>query len=479
MIPSSILELPDETRHNVFQHVIAEIEKYTEQVGEHGVSPPLDVNSIRKNISRFNFEEPANPIEAVDLVVNNLWKYQVHTPHPMYFGLFNPRPTTMGIVADALAAAFNPQLAAWSHSPFAVEVEQYLIHEFGKRFGYDEKSVDGTFASGGAEANHTAILTALNWKFPEFSHAGLRGCAKQPRLYVTSQSHHSFAKAARLCGLGNAAVKEIPLDTYHRMDVNALRSQITQDRNGSFEPFFIDATGGSTNAGIIDPIANLAEIAQQEKLWLHVDAAWGGAAVMVPELKDALAGIERADSITFDAHKWLSVPMGAGMFLTRHRNILDETFRVTTDYMPKEGAELEKIEPYQHSMQWSRRFIGLKVFMSLLVAGWDGYAAVIRHQTTMGNLLRNELVKHNWEIVNDTPLPTVCFVDTLRHDGRTAHFIDTAAANVVASGKAWISSTRLGNNLPVLRACITNYQTQEKDIFALVEIVNNVREEMK
>ncbi len=472
------LDLTPELREQAFKHLLDEIERYIMHVGEQNVSPSLDINVIRSIISEQHLSVAHEPIEAIDFIVKNLWKYQVHTPHPAYFGLFNPRPTTMGIVADTLVAAFNPQLAAWSHSPFAVEVEHYLMKEFGKKFGYADSDADGTFTSGGAEANHTALLTALNWKFPEFAQSGARGCARQPRMYITSQSHHSFAKAARLCGLGNISVQEIALDSEHRMDANALYRQIQQDRKDEFEPFFVDATAGSTNAGIIDPIQQIGEIAHSEKLWFHVDAAWGGAAVLVPELQCCLEGIHNADSITFDAHKWLSVPMGAGMFLTRHKHILNETFRITTDYMPKEGAELEKIDPYQHSMQWSRRFIGLKVYMSLLVAGWDGYASAIHHQTEMGDLLRKELMNSGWRIVNNTPLPTVCFIPDSDINTLSAEHIDTLAAKVVATNNAWISSTRLGHNMPVLRACITNYQTGEKDIHTLVETLNTIRKQL-
>src|SRR5207249_952234 len=143
-----------------------------------------------------------------------------------------------------------------------------------------------------------------------------------------------------------------------------------------------------TSAGAIDPIPDLAGIAEREGLWYHVDAAWGGAAALLPELRPRLAGIERADSITFDALKWLSVPMGAGIFLTRHPSILERTFGTGTSYMPRDAAGLDVVDPYSHSMQWSRRFIGLKVYLSLLVAGWDGYAAAIRHQVAMGDRLR-------------------------------------------------------------------------------------------
>jgi glutamate/tyrosine decarboxylase-like PLP-dependent enzyme len=318
-----------------------------------------------------------------------LWQYQVHTPHPKYFGLFNPAPTTMSIAADMMVATFNPQLAAWSHSPFAVEVEQYLIQNFGLRFGYNSDDIDGTFTTGGAEANYTAVLTALNNKFPKFTLSGINGLKTQPTFYVSSESHHSVVRAACMSGLGSTAVRSVPVNDLLQMNLEILVKLIKEDEDEGRTPFMIVATAGTTNAGVVDPISSIAEIATQQNLWLHVDAAWGGAAIFLPELRSVLQGIDRADSITFDAHKWLSVSMGAGLYLTRHKNILGETFRITTDYMPKEAKRLPVTDPYSHSVQWSRRFIGLKVFLSLAVAGWEGYIKAIRHQVTMGKTSSN------------------------------------------------------------------------------------------
>ncbi len=284
-------------------------------------------------------------------------------------------------------------------------------------------------------------------------------------------------KAARLCGLGTDAVREISINGDWQMDVNILREQIAKDRREGFAPFLIVATAGTTNAGVVDPISLLAEIANKEKLWLHVDAAWGGAAVLVPELRDALAGIERADSITFDAHKWFSVPMAAGLFLTRHREILNKTFRITADYMPREAAGLDVIDPYVHSMQWSRRFIGLKVFLSLAVAGWKGYEDAIRHQAAMGDLLREKLEAADWKVVNKTRLPTVCFVDARSPHGRTVSHIEALTHAVLATGEAWISSIRIKDDA-ALRACITNYRTTESDLDALIAILSQARQRM-
>lgn len=469
------LSLDPSIRKELWQRLVEVIENYATHVDETRVTPELDPEKLRSLLKPFDFKQSLDPIEALNFVVDGLWQHQVQVSHRRYFGLFNPAPATMSIAADALAAAFNPQLAAWSHSPLAVEIEQHLVRAFADRFGYDPKNSAGTFASGGAEANHTGLLTALVHSFPHFARAGVRGLEAQPVFYVSSQSHHSFMKASRLCGLGTDAVREIPINDEWQIDEKILASQITKDRRDGFAPFLVVATAGTTNAGVVDPLPRLAEIAEREKLWLHVDAAWGGAAVLVPELRDALSGIERADSITFDAHKWLSVPMAAGLFLTCHRDILNETFRITADYMPRDAAGFDVIDPYVHSMQWSRRFIGLKVFLSLAVAGWDGYTAAIRHQAAMGDLLREKLETAEWRVVNKTRLPVVCFVDAKNPAGQTATHIEALARAVLASGDAWISSIRTYGDLAALRACITNFRTTEHDLDALITTLQQAR----
>ena len=472
---NSSLMLDAGTRAQLWRKLVDAIEAYATNLEGGRVTPPLEPAQLRAMLSRFDFSAPIDPFEAVDFLVEGLWKFQTHTPHPRYYGLFNPAPTTMGIAGDALVAAFNPQLAAWSHSPLAIEIEQHLVRAFGARFGYDPAHTDGTFASGGMEANHTAVLTALVEKFPEFSSRGLRALAAQPVFYVSAEAHHSLLKSARLCGLGTDAAHQIRADNDLRMDPEALASQIARDRGQGYAPFLVTATAGTTSAGAIDPLPAIAEVAAREKLWFHVDAAWGGAAALVPELRPLLDGTERADSVIFDAHKWLSVPMGAGIYITRHTDILDRTFRIAQTYMPREAVGLDVVDPYMHSMQWSRRAIGLKVFLSLAVAGWEGYATAIRHMVAMGALLREQLEASGWQVVNDTPLPVCCFVDQRNPEGRSEAHLHKIAMHVVASGNAWISTTRLAGSVPVLRACITNYRTEASDIEALLAALAEAR----
>ena len=443
----------------------------------HRVAPRLDQQKIRELLAPCDFQQPMDPQEALEFVTQAMLDHHVQVPHPRYFGLYNPAPAPMSIVGDTLVATFNPNMAAWSHSPFANEVEQHVIRELGCRFGYPREQAFGVFASGGAEANHTALLVALANAFPEFLDQGVRALPAQPVFYVSSERHHSFLKAARLCGLGTAAVRHISVNEKLQIDVGQLAAAIANDRQAGLAPFLIVATAGTTNAGIIDPIPGLGQLARQHNLWFHADAAWAGAVVLLPELRHLLDGIESADSITFDAHKWLSVPMGAGLFLTRHHGILRKTFRTPNEYMPREAAGMDVIDWYDHSMQWSRRFIGLKVFLSLLVAGWQGYAEAIRHMVAMGNRLREKLAQRRWRILNDTPLPVVCFSDAANPEGGSgsAERLQKIVQAVLESGEAWISTTVLGGAQPAIRACITCFRTGPEDVDRLVDALDKAR----
>jgi glutamate/tyrosine decarboxylase-like PLP-dependent enzyme len=257
-------------------------------------------------------------------------------------------------------------------------------------------------------------------------------------------------------------VRYVPVDAALRFDLDAWRELIRADRGAGLLPLLVVATAGTTGGGIVDPLPELAAICREEAMWFHVDAAWGGAACLSPLLRPSLAGIERADSITWDAHKWLSVPMGAGMFFCAHPEAVGRTFEIGTPYMPRRTEDTT--DPYRTTIQWSRRHIGLKVFMSLAAFGVGGYRDAIEHQARLGDLLRVELQRRGWRIVNQTPLPVVCFTHPLLDEG-------VLSARTVASRlrekNFWVSDVRLGGGSPVLRACITSYRTRPEDVKAL------------
>lgn len=221
----------------------------------------------------------------------------------------------------------------------------------------DVDSGFANFTSGGQEANHTAVAVALTEKFPALARNGLRDLDGQPTFYLSAEAHHSFDKVAHVTGLGRDAMRVVPVRDDLTLDTRALRARLESDRQTGFLPFLLVATAGTTGAGVVDPLEEAGVAAREFDLWYHVDAAWGGAAALSARLRHHLSGIERADSVTLDAHKWLSVPVGAGMFFTRHRTPVDRTFSTSATYVPdpvRDGS----IYPMYTTMQWSRRCMG-------------------------------------------------------------------------------------------------------------------------
>ena len=467
------LDLTPFQRESLWKQLQATVEAYYLSTDALPVNPELDPQKVIDYVEHPGIDlSVASVTEALDYVAQGMRQYAVHTPHPRYFGLFNPRAAFPAMVADTMTAAFNPQLAAWSHAPFAVEVENYLVREIGGKFGYTKDSVDGVFTTGGAEANLTAVLIALTHKFPHYAEDGLIGMRQRPMVYASAESHHSVVKAARAAGLGSESVKMIPVDDGFQMNALELTAQIAKDTAAGLVPFMVVVTGGTTAAGAIDPVPEIAAISQRYGLWLHLDAAYGGAVVVEESTRPLLAGSGQADSITFDAHKWLSMPMSTSVLLTRHRRVLSQTFGIATDYMPKEGQELLATDPFTHSVQWSRRFSGLKLYLSLLMVGWEGFAQLVRQQIHRGHTFRKLLNEYGWIIKNETELPIICFTDlALEADDTFAPFI---CDRVLASGQAWLSTYTLGT-VCTLRVCITNYATQEADLHQLVSLLNHAR----
>jgi aromatic-L-amino-acid decarboxylase len=465
VVDESVLLPGAPERRRAYAQLTELIERHLEKVGDRGVAPTSPYTEFEQRLRGFDFRAPVPLDELVAATSELLGEGIVHTSHPRYFGLFNPAPTFAGVLADALVAAFNPQLAVTSHAPAAVAIERHVLSFLGDCLGLPGAA--GSFTSGGAEANLTGLLVALERHFPEATEHGLAAVGKQPTFYVSGEAHDSFVKAARMTGLGQRAARPVAVAGDLTLDVEALRSAVERDRAAGEGPFRVVATAGTTAGGPIDPLPAIADLCGELGLDLHVDAAWAGAVALSERVRPVLDGIERADSVTVDAHKWLSAPMGAGVFLTRHARDLTSTFRVAAGYMPSADSS----DPYITGAQWSRRFIGLKVFMSLAAAGRPGYAAQIERDCRLGDRLRDRLRESGWEVVNRTPLPVVCFVpDT----PATAAELARIARAVEASGDAWISVAELAGR-PALRACITSYRTTEADLDALCDSLERAR----
>ncbi len=436
-----------------------------DSVGSMPVSPSLDAEQVRQRLADLDPDEPIDEIAAVAWVADLLNDAMVHTTNPRYFGLFNPSPAFMGIVGDVLTAVYNPQLAAWSHAPGPVEIEAWLIRLLSDRIGFD-RAAGGSFTSGGAEANAMAMHLALTSRFQDFADNGLRAVDADPAVYISTESHHAWVKIAHATGIGRNAIRHVPVTEDLRLDANALQEAMTEDVAAGKRPTLVVATAGTTSAGVIDDLRAVHRVAANHRAFFHVDAAWGGSAVLSDSLRPLFDGIELADSVTIDAHKWMSVPMGAGMFITPHTELLHETYRVSTSYMP--DSVRDTVDPYTTTNQWSRRFTGLKLFLTLITTGRIGYQAQLDRDTDLGDYLRERVSAAGWEVINDTPLPVVCFIDP-DHPADHAHH-QRIVDRVLATGRAWISTTVVAHQ-PVIRVCITSHRTTHNDLDELVELL--------
>jgi glutamate/tyrosine decarboxylase-like PLP-dependent enzyme len=444
------------------------------RIADGPIVPHVAAAEVRAHLeSRFDFKQPMPLDEIIADVERMLRTWQVQVTHPRYFGLYNPSVTLASVVADTLVAMYNSQLANWRTSPAANEMERHTLAWLAAKFGLPANSI-ATFTSGGSEANLSAVVVALTHAFPEYGQHGLRSLSGDPTIYVTEETHHGFNKIAHMVGLGRRNLRIVATDSDLKMNVGALAARVDADRKSGLLPFMVVGTAGTTAAGIIDPLEEIGRFAMQQNLWFHADAAYGGAAVVAPRLRHWLAGIEAADSITCDAHKWLSVPMGCGIFYCRHRDTVAQAFRSDVTYMPAKPASEDPsttFNPLTHSAQWSRRFIGLKLFMALAERGEGGYAAMLEHQVRMANVLRDLLRASGWRIVNATPLPVVCFT---REELNPSHLVAQLRDRQIA----WMSDAELGG-VSTVRACITSFKTTEREIAWVVDTMNKLVFESK
>jgi len=457
-------------QESLIQQTLAALMDWYENGDQAPVGTLWSNAQVQQKVKALTYEKPASAIEATQTLIQQLKDFTVHTTNSNYFGLFNPRANFPSILADIITAFFNPQLAAWSHAPYAAEIERNLILQCCTRFGYATGQQDGTFTSGGAESNMTAIICALHHHFPNYGEEGLFAVKQRPVIYCSDESHHSLLKAARSLGLGSQVLQTIPCDNQERMDMEQLERHLRADKKAGKLPLMIVGTAGTTGSGAIDDLNAIATISRRYNCWFHVDAAYGGALMLSSQHRKHLAGIEKSDSITMDIHKWFSVPMGISLFLTSNSNILHHAFDVSTAYMPEKGQAKKEIDPYVHSLQWSRRFMGLKMHLPLLLFGWKGYGEVIDHQVAQGQLLREELVTAGWEIKNHSHLPILCFShpSLASHPGRVQQIVD----QVVKQGKAWLSTYPIKEQA-CFRACITNYNTGPAEVKNLVDLLSS------
>ncbi len=398
-----------------------------------------------------------------------------HISSPRYYGLMNPKAGHAGVFGDALTSVLNQQLALETHAPGAHALEQETLGWFLAALGWRRGL--GQFTTGGSEANLIGLKVALNAQLPAVGARGLRGLRGQPTLYVSDEAHYSIEKFADLLGLGREAIRRVPTDRDFSMRPEALVAEVRKDRRRGRLPFCVVGTFGTTSSGAIDPIAGLARVCRRERLWLHVDGAYGGSVILSRKLRRLWSGLRGADSFTFDPHKWLAMPFPLGAVLVRDRRATATPFYALPAYVPRGGSP---VQPYQLGVQGSRRVLGLKLWVALQVHGRGSFEALLAEHMRLAGRFRALLAASpHFGTVTESELPITCFTFCGEPRGerrripvelltpREQRMNLALAEEMVRRGWAWLSSTRL-RGVTVLRMMVMNYDTREHHLRRLV-----------
>ncbi len=392
-----------------------------------------------------------------------------HLPSPRYFGLMNPTPLPIAVFAEALAAALNQNLGAWHHGPSATAVESTVIRWLCALAGLPHESF-GSLTNGGSLANTTGLKIALAAKVPESTRGGLWDLAERPVLYASAEAHFSIEKSANILGLGGReGVRKVPVDAHSRLDVVALRRMIALDLGSGLRPFCVVGIAGVTSNGVIDPLEAIADVAREFDLWYHVDAAYAAGGLMSDALRPRFVGIERADSVTMDPHKWFYMPYPCGAILTRDPEAGLKAFTAEDVYIPDTGRS---IEFRHHGLAGSRPFSALKLWMAMQLVGRRAYGRMAEEQVELTERFVAELTGDGaWEAVTpvDTAIAAVRYVGTGadRRPEAIDALQDLIVQHVLASRRHWVSATTTVGKRAI-RVMVISYLTRWEHLEELI-----------
>ncbi len=453
IIARHLTELPDRP---VFQPVPADLrERFRDS--------PLPEEGVPASDVLTEFERHIEP-------------YPFGNGHPRFFGWVNSPPAVVGVFADALAAAMNPSCAGGNHA--AVYVEREIIDWFVRLFGFPRGSM-GLLVSGGSMASLTALAVARHKKAGfDIRTKGLQHPHPRLLVYKTHEGHGCIQKAVELLGLGSEGLRIVDHDAEMRMIPAALEAAINADRAQGHLPMAVVVSAGAVNTGAIDPIGELATICARHNVWLHVDGAYGAPAILSSRYRDRLAALARCDSLALDPHKWLYVPVEAGLVLIKDADAMRATFSLVPPYLRTDGSLTGVGGPpwfSEYGFQQTRSFRALKVWMSLKHHGLSGYRAAIEHDLAIADRLADHVRRTpDLELYTPRNLSIVCFryaPPVLRAETARLNEINEALLErLQLEGRVFVSSTILDDTL-WLRACMINYRTADDDIDALPPLV--------
>ena len=405
-------------------------------------------------------EQPAPALEVLDDAALALDE-SLAQPRPRFFAFVGSAALEIAVIGDALASCFDPNLAAWAAA--ASEIERQTVEWVASFVGFPAEA--GSFTSGGTVSNVTALAAARERAVPGIRRDGVAGT--KLAVYCSSQAHYSVTRAAELLGIGSSGVRALPIDDDRRLVPCDVAAAIDADRAAAVVPVAVVATAGTTLTGAVDPLDALADVCSERGVWLHVDGAYGLPAAAAPSAAALFAGVERADSATVDAHKWLFVPKACGVLLVRRRADLAAALAHEEDYLPHEGDQPHAVDI---TLEYSRPFRALKLWLGLRAHGAAAFREAIERNLGHARLLHDTVVAHPEleALCGPPPLSIVPF----RHAARGIADLDEHNARLAQSlqdgGRVWVAPARVDGRV-CLRPCFVNFRTTDDDVLALVE----------
>jgi glutamate/tyrosine decarboxylase-like PLP-dependent enzyme len=398
--------------------------------------------------------------------MQSILPYAAGNAHPGFMGWVHGGGTPVGMLAEMLAAGLNANLGGRDQMP--IEVERQVLRWVCELFGFPENA-SGLFVTGTSMATLIAVLVASRAALgTKVRSQGIAAGSKRLMAYTSTGAHNSIARMMDLAGLGTDALRVIPVNAHYEMDIVKLEQAIAEDRAQGYSPFFVAATAGTVNTGAIDPLDAIADVAKRHDLWFHVDGAYGALAMLSPEIAPRLAGLERADSVAFDFHKWGQVPYDAGFILIRDSRQHSDTFASPAAYLRRETSGLAAGSPWpcDFGPDLSRGFRALKAWFTLQVYGVEKLGRVISHTCELAKYLEQRIAQTpELELLAPVSLNIVCFRYRCSDADRVNAEIVVALQE---SGIAAPSATTLDGKLAI-RAAIFNHRTNKGDIDTLIK----------
>ncbi len=410
------------------------------------------------------------PFDKVfDQIERDVVPYPLGVGQRRWWGFINSPPHPMGIAAELIASTLKNNCAGTSQ--MAVQVELTVMDWLAQLVGLP-RGATGLLVSGGSMANLVALAAAREAKLPGSRRRGLRGDARQPTVYASTEAHSCIRRAAELLGLGSDAQRPVPVDREYRMDIGALRALMAADRAAGLEPICVVASAGTVNTGVVDPLGAIADVAQEYGCWFHVDGAYGAVGAALPELAALYRGMERADSVAMDPHKWLYVPYEAGATLVRDPATLRAMFAHRAEYLAlEEDSYLEGLVWISDlGPQLTREFRALKVWAVMQAVGLELYRELWRNDIAVAREIgRLAALEPRLEVPTGSDLSCFC-VRYVPRRGDANAFNRTLLDRTHRDGRMFVSGTMLDGRF-VLRGCVTNFRSTLADARICVETI--------